>query len=58
MKTIGILKIFIALGFLATAYGFMTDSDFFGVSPTVVLLIFSVLAVLVLFIDSRNRMKK
>ena len=57
MKIIRIIKIILAVGFLAVAYAFITDSDFFGVPAEVFLLIISVLAFLVLFIDSRNRTK-
>ena len=57
MKVIRILKVIIAIGFLAVAYGFIADSSIFGLKPEYFLVIFSILALIILFMDHRMKQK-
>ncbi|MCC8359388.1 hypothetical protein [Salinimicrobium sediminilitoris] len=55
MRIIRIFKIFVAIGFLGVAYAYISDSKLLGIPTEVFLMIFSILAFIVLFLDHRNR---
>ena len=56
-KFLRIAKIILSFGFLAVAYAFLTENVFFGISAEVMLLVISVLALVILFFDTKNRTK-
>lgn len=58
MKGIRRIKLFLALGFLAVAFSFYTEIRFLGIPAEVLLLIFSVLAIFILIVDSKMRSKR